>query len=94
MLDSIHDYNARLDPLKVLEALELRESMHNYVYWRGLCPYHGSKSKVPLTFVVRLQTRMFYCNGCKRWGSLIQLWADVKCLTISDTLREMRERFP
>jgi len=94
MRDSIHDYNARLPTLIVLEALEMRESVLTQRYWRGHCPWHKSTSRVPRAFRVNMSNNMYLCERCQVWGSLVQLWSLVRNISISETLREMRERFP
>ena len=71
----------RIDPYNLLtkEGIELIEAGH---FWKARCPLPDHEDKEPSFYVHKFRGR-WHCFGCKRFGSLEELIAILKNITVA-----------
>jgi len=58
---------------------------------RGPCPLHRSRSKRSRSMA--LTGPVWYCHYCKRGGDVIDLWAEMRSLTLLEAAHDLVNRF-
>ena len=54
--------------------------------WKGLCPLHNEQTP---SFSVDPEKNLFYCHGCEAGGSVIDLHAKLRGLSIGEAMRDL-----
>jgi DNA primase len=55
----------------------------------GPCPVHGSSSPTSRTFSVNVSSGRYYCHRCNSHGNQLELWAEVKQLSLYDAAQDL-----
>lgn len=82
---------AVLDRLDAVEAAGdyLRLEKKSGRYW-GLCPFHNEKTP---SFTVDPDRKLYYCFGCHKGGTIIDLIMEMDKLSFAETLERLARRF-
>ena len=82
---------------KIVEAVDIGEFIGRYVdleekggeLW-GKCPLHLDDDP---SFSVNPHKKVFYCQGCKRGGSVIQFLSFLKKISLTDSMKRLMDEF-
>ena len=84
---TIDEINSRLDAL-VIAKDHVRLEQKGGRYW-GLCPFHNEKTP---SFTINPDLKSYYCFGCHKGGSIINLVMEMDKLTFPETIEMLAKR--
>jgi len=87
---SIQEVNDRVDAITVIGEYVRLEKKSNR--WWGRCPFHGGGQEKTPSFKVDPDTKMFYCFGCNKGGSVISFVMEMEKLTYPEAVKNIAHK--
>ena len=79
----------------VLERIHYQPTRIRGDQWRGDCPLpnHPPNASREPTFSVNVERNIYHCFACHSAGNQLDLWAELRQLTLNEAGRELRQQF-
>ncbi|MCL2265673.1 MAG: DNA primase [Treponema sp.] len=87
---SIQDVNDRLDAVSIVGEYVRLEKKSNR--WWGRCPFHGGGQEKTASFKVDPDTKMYYCFGCSKGGSIISFVMEMEKLSYPEAIKNIARK--
>jgi len=87
---SIQEVSDRLDAVSIIGEYVRLEKKSNR-FW-GRCPFHGGGQEKTPSFKVDPDTKMFYCFGCGKGGSVISFVMEMEKLTYPEAIKNIARK--
>ncbi|MDR0463567.1 MAG: DNA primase [Treponema sp.] len=87
---TIQEVNTRLDAVSVIgEYIRLEKKSGR---WWGRCPFHGAGQEKTPSFKVDPDTKMYYCFGCSKGGSVISFIMEMEKIAYPEAIKSLASK--
>ncbi|MDR2542751.1 MAG: DNA primase [Treponema sp.] len=87
---TIAEVNNRLDPIAIVsDYLRLEQKSGR---WWGRCPFHGGGQERTPSFKVDPDTKMYYCFGCNKGGSIIGFVMEMENISYPEVIKNLAQK--
>ncbi|MCL2410827.1 MAG: DNA primase [Treponema sp.] len=87
---TIAEVNRRLDAVSVINDYVRLEQKSGR--WWGRCPFHGGGQEKTPSFKVDPDTKMYYCFGCNKGGSVISFIMEMEKLSYPEAIKNLASK--